>query len=229
MQKIVKLLLILIFTCTVSQACNLAMHEWELTSQFSLPLPGPLVPASEFSTLATRFVPSEISKILWVSDSFATTGVNMWLKEALIQWTSKVNFLPTTQADLGKHSISSTTLLLEPCEYTLQVALFSDKLSSHRCRQLVIMQQGRIKLAMPKAERPVAEQHYSRAWVSIFFFDHLVPGKILSVSASPVRGHLEELFVDYPFVESLMIQNMVRRRPDNYQSPYVDGFPAFAQ
>lgn len=226
MKKIIYLLLFFCFLCGNSQACSLAMHNWELRFQYSIPIDGPIIPASEFSTLSMRFVPADISNILWVSNANAATGIAMLFKNALKKWTAGMKIIPTDQSDLAKNAIGSTTLLIEPNNYVIKIALFSDKFSNHRCKQLVILQEGRIKVALPQSKPPVAEQYYGRAWVSIFFYDQPIPGKILSIAASPVADHLQELFVDFSFVEMLMRNNLVQRRTENYQTPYVDGFPA---
>jgi len=82
---------------------------------------------------------------------------------------------------------------------------------------------------MPLAPRPVAEQHFTRAWVSFYFLDMPVPGRILSIDAFPVADHLAEIYIDTKLVEDLLVNNLIARRPDNYVTPYPDGFPELEQ
>jgi len=229
MKKII-LLVSLFFLLTASvSACSMAMHEWELIFDQRFPLPGPLVPAQEFTILANRFVPSELAKILWVSDAAVPTGIVESFKNTSRKWTTTLPWIPTDQAGLESHTLASTTIIIEPVHYNLRIVLFKDKLSNYRCRQLLIMQEGRIKLAMPLAPRPVAEQHFTRAWVSFYFFDMPVPGRILSIDAFPVADHLAEIYIDTKLVEDLLVNNLIARRPDNYVTPYPDGFPELEQ
>ncbi len=217
-----------LFTSSLA-ACSLAMHEWELVFDQRISLPGPIIPAQEFPILATRFVPSELSKILWVDSSGPSTAIVQSFKNTSKKWTTGLDFVVTDQQGLATQQISSTTIIVEPVAYSLRIAMFKDKLSDYRCRQLVIMQEGRIKLAMPHAKPPVAEQHYTRAWLSFYFFDMPVPGRILSIEAFPVSEHLSEAYIDMNLAEGLLRQGLIQRRPDNYVSPYPDGFPQLEQ
>ncbi len=207
----------------------MAMHEWELVFDQRFPLPGPIFPAQEFPILANRFVPSELGRILWVSDAAVSTGIVESFKNTSKKWTASLPWIPTDQVGLASHTLASTTIIVEPVHYNLRIVLFKDKLSNYRCRQLLIMQEGRIKLAMPLAPRPVAEQHFTRAWISFYFLDMPVPGRLLSIDAFPVADHLAEIYIDTKLVEDLLVHNQIQRRPDDYVTPYPDGFPQLEQ
>ncbi len=229
MKKIILLISLFFLLNASASACSMAMHEWELIFDQRFPLPGPLVPAQEFPILANRFVPSELSKILWVSDAAVPTGIVESFRKTSKKWTTSLQWVPTDHVGLASQTLASTTIIVEPVHYNLRIVMFKDKLSNYRCRQLLVMQEGRIKLAMPLAPRPVAEQHFTRTWLSVYFFDMPVPGRILSIEAFPIADHLTEIYIDTKLVEGLLRNNLIQRRPDNYVTPYPDGFPELSQ
>lgn len=206
-------------------ACNLGRHEWQLAFDHRVDLPGPIIPAHEFAILTARFVPAELAKIWWVSDDDFGTSMAAAFRDIFSQWPAKLPFKPISRENLTGTGISSTSAILEPVRYSLRCLLFKDRLSDFRCRQLVIMQEGWLRLAMPNAVPPIAEQYHAKAWVSVFFFDAPVPGRILSINAYPLQGHTGELFLDENLVTQLLDQNLVERRPPDYVSPWPDGFP----
>ncbi len=224
MKKIL-VLFILVSLQSSLYACSLGRHDWQLALDHRVDLPGPILPAHEFVILTARFVPSELTRILWVSDSDLGTCLADTGRNILSQWTAKLPFKPLNRKNLARTGISSTTVILEPVRYSLRCLLFKDSLSDFRCRQLVIMQEGWLRLAMPNTSQPAAEQYHARAWVSVFYFDMPVPGRILSINSYPMQGHLQELFLDEHLVTQLLDHNLMERRPPDYVSPWPDGFP----
>lgn len=47
----------------------------------------------------------------------------------------------------------------------------------------------------------------------------------MSINGFPDNGHLKEIFVDETFVTGLLNDKLIQSRPDNYVTPYPDGFP----
>ncbi|HNX76774.1 MAG TPA: hypothetical protein PLM07_13845 [Candidatus Rifleibacterium sp.] len=194
-----------------------------------MPISGPLLPAHEFSILTARFVPSELSKLLWVNDGDFSTSLVASLKSNIKTWAAELPFKPIDRQKLAGSAISSTTAVIEPVNYNLRVVLFRDRLSGYRCQQLVLIQEGWLRVALPSATAPVAEQYNARAWLSIFYYDAPVPGQIMSINFFPVAGHSKELFLDEPLVMNLLAHNLIQRRPAEYVSPWPDGFPELPQ
>ncbi len=225
MKKILLLLSLVLFLSKGAPACEMGLHEWELAFDYSLPISGPIVPAHEFLVLSIRFIPSELTELIWVDEQNRSTAMVDWLKNALPNWTASLPFRPTKADDLGKIKLKPTTAILKTTGYSLRVVLFTDKLSNHRCKQLVITQEGRLRLAMPAAPQPIAENYPCRSWISIFFFDTPVPSKIISVTAFPVRNTNSEIYLNEKFITELFYHELVQRRPSDYMSPYPDGFP----
>lgn len=228
MKKLLPLILLFISTSCLN-ACNMARHEWQLRFIKAFSIPAPIVLSDAIRIVSDRFTRPEVGQIVWVTGSHLETALALALKNAAGQWPAKLTWQPADQTTLANHKLASNTLLLEPGENTIKIALFSDKLSNHRCKQLVLLQEGRLRLAMPNTDRPVAEQYNARTWLSIFFYDLPLPAQILSVAASPINGHLEEIFTNETFVEELMVNELVERRPADYVTPYIDGFPTHTQ
>jgi hypothetical protein len=225
MKKLLILLSLVLFFSRGVSACEMGLHEWELAFDHSLPISGPIIPAQEFSVLSIRFTPSELTELIWVDEQNRSTAMVTWLKSALTNWAASLPFRPMKADDLGKLKPKPTTAILKTTNYVLRAALFTDKLSNHRCKQLVITQEGRLRLAMPAAPQPLAENYPCRSWVSIFFFDTPVPSKIISVTAFPVSNANSELYLNEKFITELFYHELVQRRPSDYMSPYPDGFP----
>ena len=228
MQRLLAFILFLLVAGPGS-ACNLGLHDWVQFFDQRITISGPLLAAHEFSILTARFVPSELRELLWVNESDFSTSLVASLKSNLKTWTAELPFKLIDRQKLAGAAISSTTAVIEPVHYNFRVVLFRDRLSDYRCQQLVLMQEGWLRVAMPAATAPVAEQYNARAWLSIFYYDAPVPGRIISINVFPVVGHSKELFLDESLVTKLLDHNLIQRRPAEYVSPWPDGFPELAQ
>lgn len=207
-------------------ACNLGLHEWEISTSFDFPLAGPLLPAAEVNIINDRLGAKDANALLWTAESFSELFCTMLSKNLLpAQWPVKIPWLFTKISQLDRTQTAVTTLLVNPFNYRLRVILFKDRLSEYRCQQLVIMQEGRLRLARPNAQPPLAEEYAPRSWLSIYFFDQPLPQQVMSITFSPVYGHLYEIFLNQRFVESLLNSNLIQRRPESYFSSYPEGFP----
>ncbi|MBU1109498.1 MAG: hypothetical protein KKB51_22645 [Candidatus Riflebacteria bacterium] len=226
MNKTLLALLFLLALTSGLHACNLGMHEWETSMIIDFPLAGPLLPAAEVNIINDRLGAKDANILLWTSESFSELFCTMLSKNLLpAQWPVKIPWLFTRVSQLDKTQTDTMTLLVNPYKYRLRVMLFKDKLSEYRCQQLVIMQEGRLRLARPNASPPLAEEYTPRTWLSIYFFDQPLPQRIMSITFSPIYGHPHEILLNLEFIENLLNNNLIQRRPSDYVSQYPDGFP----
>ncbi|EKD83137.1 MAG: hypothetical protein ACD_39C00864G0001, partial [uncultured bacterium] len=137
----------------------------------------------------------------------------------------KLPWLFAIPSKLNKAPMDAKTLLVSPHSYRLRLILFRDSLSDFRCQQLVIMQEGRLRIARPNASPPLTEQYTPRAWLSVFFYDLPAPQQIMSITFSPVNGHPYEAYLNLKLIDSLLNRELVKRRPADYVTKYPDGFP----
>lgn len=217
--------LIMIFSSTLP-ACSLGMHEWETSFIVDFPIKGPLFPASEINIINDRLVPGDVKTLLWTTDSFDALFNTMLFRHFLPEnWPTKQPWLFASSSNINSEGVDDKTLLIGPSNYRLRVILFKDKLSAYRCQQLVIMQEGQMRLAMPRSTPPLTEQYSTRAWLSVFFYDLPAPQRIMSITFSPVRGHPYEAYLNLELIDSLLNNGLVQRRPDHYVSVNPQGFP----
>lgn len=226
MQKTIRT--IVLFFMLLSQtgmACELGMHDWQRVFLFDVPLSGPLTISREVEIINVRFMPSEVSEVVLSAPNLGTAFWGLISRNYLPElWPNALpwRFMPT--AEVKPAEIAPDTLLLNLSKYRLRIMLFRDRLSDNRCHQLVIMQEGRFRLAMPNAKRPIAEEYNPIAWVSLMYYDFPTLSQIMSLSFSPVRGQLSELYLNLDYVEYLLTNMLVIRRVQEY-IPEVEGFP----
>jgi hypothetical protein len=230
MNKLLPALLLVVIFSTALPACNLGMHEWETAMIVDFPLTGPLLPASEINIINDRLVPADVNTLLWTTESFDTLFHAMLFRHLLPErWPTKLPWLFANSSSLANARIDAKTLLVSPDAYRLRVILFRDRLSAYRCQQLVIMQEGQMRLAIPAGTPPLAEQYTARTWLSVFFFDIPAPQALISATFSPVGGHPYEAYLNLELVESLLNEGLIQRRPDNYVSVNPESFPMPAE
>ncbi|EKD82454.1 MAG: hypothetical protein ACD_39C01283G0001, partial [uncultured bacterium] len=91
MKKILSALLLVVIFTTALTACSLGMHEWETSIIVEFPLEGPLFPASEINIINDRLGPSDVSALLWTTESFTAIFYAMLTRTLLPeQWPVKL-------------------------------------------------------------------------------------------------------------------------------------------
>ena len=221
------LLLICLLSITVAlPACNLGMHEWERALMLDFSLPGPLLPAAEVSIINDRLAPHEAGNLIWTAESFESLAWAFITRKLLPQqWPLAQTWSYTSTDRLDKSGIDRQTLLINPHSYKLRILLFRDKLSNYRCHQLVIIQEGRMRLAMPNSTPPLAEEYIPRTWLSLFFFDQPLPEQIMTLTLAPLRGQQQQVYMNSTFIETLLNEELIIRRPADFLLQYPEGFP----
>jgi hypothetical protein len=226
MKTMFKNIAVFVFFCLAIPtvyACNLGQHQWEEAFPIELPLAAPILVTAEINTITDRFSPDRISRILWANNTDEST-IGIWLKNIFSdQWPNHKIWQITRTPDVNLNLIASDTLIAETDSYRLHILVFRDRLSA--CHQLVFFQEGRFRLVCNSALAPVAEQYSPRTWLSIYFFAFPAPGNIMSLSFAPVRGHTMELYLNRKFVEWLLDNGLVQRRPPDFFQQYPEGFP----
>ena len=107
----------------------------------------------------------------------------------------------------------------------IKIALFADQNSGFGCMQLVVQQTGRIRAVHPDTKTPWAQEINGSSWLSLIFYQLPVPGRILSFSAYPVQKNRHSIYEDHSYVETLLNQRILKRRPDLVVDPYRFDFP----
>ncbi len=230
--KTIAVILILVFTSKVQvSACSLALHDWKLFFYLKIPLSAPIVPLSEIDIASEKISPDLIDKVLWQTNHNILTSVLISLIPLLESNAKNYTWIPI-QAKDSVLSIARTLLdsdkpplILGSEKNFLKVALFSDKNSFYNCHQLVFLQQNRIRGVLPSKLSPWAQEINGQAWFSLIFFQIPVPGKILSFSIFPFAGQRKSIYEDHPFVEKLLAEKKLFRRPDLKVDPYSNDFP----
>ncbi|HNS08602.1 MAG TPA: hypothetical protein PKN29_02820 [Candidatus Ozemobacteraceae bacterium] len=212
-------------------ACSLALHDWKLIFYRKIPTPVSFFPLSELDVAATRLEQAPFAKVFWVgSHNFASAVAPAFLP----LFTDKAARLPWAAFDSGPSLMAMARenycpgegpLIVGSDNTYIKIALFADQNSSSGCMQLVVQQTGRIRAVHPDMKTPWAQEINGSSWISLIFYQLPVPGRILSFSAYPVQKNRHSIYEDHSYVETLLSQRILKRRPDLVVDPYRFDFP----
>jgi len=232
-------MLVIIFALTLAaiccgqslHACSLALHDWKLIFYRKIPTPVSFFPLSELDVAATRLEQAPFAKVFWVgSHNFASAVAPAFLP----LFTDKAARLPWAAFDSGPSLMAMARenycpgegpLIVGSDNTYIKIALFADQNSSSGCMQLVVQQTGRIRAVHPDMKTPWAQEINGSSWISLIFYQLPVPGRILSFSAYPVQKNRHSIYEDHSYVETLLSQRILKRRPDLVVDPYRFDFP----
>lgn len=225
------ILAIVLLQAQLGSACSLALHDWKLAFYLKIPLSAPLFPLAELSSLPGKLPESSAGLIYWVSNHNLLSCLTPVLLPFFSDWPAK---LPWITVDAGKSLTSlahgsqkqaKTPLIIGSDKCFLKLALFSDANAAFNCHQLVILQSNRIRAVFPDKSSPWAQEINGQSWVSLIFYQLPIPGRILSFSAFPVSQIRKSIYENHSYVEALLSQNQLMRRPDLVVDPYAFDFP----
>ena len=225
------LVLAAVVCCQTVQACSLALHDWKLIFDRKIPVPWPFIPRTELDGAATRLEQASFARVFWVgSHNFISAVAPAFLP----LFADRAARLPWAAFDSGPSLIAMARenycpgegpLIVGSDNSYIKVALFADQSSAFGCMQLVIQQSGRIRAVHPDTKTPWAQETNGISWLSLIFYQLPVPGRILSFSAYPVQKNRFSIYEDHSYVEALLSQRILKRRPDLVVDPYRFDFP----
>lgn len=224
-------LAIILLHAQLGSACSLALHDWKLTFYLKIPLSAPLFPLAELNSLPGKLPESSVGQIFWVSDHNLLSRMAPALMPFFIVWPAR---LPWITVDAGKsltglaresQKEKKTPLIIGSDQCFVKVAIFSDANTAYNCHQLVIMQSNRIRAVFADKRSPWAQEINGQSWISLIFYQLPLPGRILSFSAFPVSQIRKSIWEDHSYVETLLSQKKLMRRPDLTVDPYSFDFP----
>jgi len=222
---------LLIFTMiNASSGCSLALHKWELKFYLKIPVSAPFFPLAEAGAGVGKIPENAAKRVRWVADHNFFSRLAPIFLPLLDIWTGKIPWETLLPQDsilkqARRESGSDFPLIIGSDKCFIKIAFFSDSNSADNCQQLVIMQTARIRAVFPDRKSPWAQEINGQSWLSLIFFQLPIPGRILSLSAFPLSGLRQSLYEDHPFVERLLTEKKLTRRPDLEIDPYQFDFP----
>lgn len=213
-----------------SSGCSLALHKWELKLFLKIPVSAPLFPLAEAGAAMGKIPEKAARQVKWVADHNFFSKLAPAFLPLINMWTCKVPWETLTPQksvlnQARKAEEKDFPLIIGSDKCFIKIALFSDANSAGNCLQLVVMQANRIRAVFPDRKSPWAQEINGQSWFSLIFFQLPIPGKILSFSVFPVSGLRQSLFEDHPYVERLLTERKLTRRPDLEIDPYQFDFP----
>ena len=226
-------ILLLIFSAKIATlySCSLAIHDWKLRFFVKIPLSAPLFPASEFSMMLMGMKEQAADTILWVANHTPLSSFLANFVHKLPGWPSKSDwyFINNKKSVLSlARSLSkkkNPPVIIGSDKNYLKIAFFSDANSSFKCHQLVVVQTSRIRGVYANSSAPWAQEMNGMSWLSLIFFQIPLPGSIMSFSGFPTQGLRASIFEDHAYVENLLTEKLLKRRPDLEIDPYSFDFP----
>jgi len=211
-------------------ACSLALHDWKLVFYLKIPVPMPVLPLAELSAANARSEQRPLARVLWVGEhgllsAFATAIMPLFREVA-----AKVPWLPVPAGPsllaLARDSSNPgpAPLVIGSDRNFIKIAFFAD-MAGLGCYQLVVMQNSRLRAVHPDAQSPWAQEQNGQSWFSFIFYQLPLPGRILSFSVYPVNKVRHSVYEDHPYVETLLSNRLLQRRPDMVVDPYQFDFP----
>ena len=213
------------------QACSLALHDWKLFFHALIPLGAPVLPLAELDAVLDRVPRNSIEQVIWVADHGLFSSLSLVFLHFLPNWEAHLPWFAENKSSSilkmarVQQSKQKTPLIIGSDQNRLQIALFTDRNANNRCFQLVLMFTNRIRAVFADQNAPWAQETRGQAWISLVFYQQPIPGRILSLSVYPVY-QVRKAFIDnHEYVEQLINDNLLTRRPEQVFDPYTFDFP----
>lgn len=215
---------------SAASACSLALHDWKLVFYLKVPVSSPVFPLAEISAIESKVPEKSVKEISWITSSGFFSLATRFFLPVLTAWPAKLPWKPVEPGlSVLSHARSNendaTPLVIGSDQCFLKIAFFSDANSNFNCHQLVLLQSNRIRAVFADKKSPWAQEIQGQSWLSLIFYQLPVPGRILSFSIFPIGSMRQSLSEDHSFVEKLLAERKLRRRPDLVIDPYTFDFP----
>lgn len=217
--------------CWPVSGCSLALHQWKLVFYLKIPVASPIFPLAELSAAIGKLPENATRQIKWVVEPGIFSQIAPVFLPLFLDWPAKIpwELISPDQSimSMAKKAAenSDVPLVIGSDKCSLKIALFSDANSHFNCHQLVIMQNNRIRAVFPDKKAPWAQEINGQSWLSLIFFQLPVPGRILSFSVFPLASMRKSIFEDHGYVEKLLAEKKLFRRPDLVIDPFTFDFP----
>lgn len=230
LEKALILLAVFLGCFSTAKGCSLALHDWKLVFYLKVPVAAPLFPLAEVSAITSKVPEKATRQISWVTSSNVFVQFARFLLPLLPDWPAKLPWKliepEFSVLSLAKDDSNDfTPLVIGSDKCFLKIAFFSDANSNFNCHQLVLLQSNRIRAVFADKKSPWAQEIQGQSWLSLIFYQLPVPGRILSFSAFPIGSMRQSLSEDHSFVEKLLAERKLLRRPDLVIDPYSFDFP----
>lgn len=229
------LAIILVNTCELS-ACTLSIHDWKLQLLIEFPLDTSVFPLAEVDHISSHLPEDSTDRLIWIVNKAKHAIPAFAAKPFLKGWPAKIpwQFLENESSNLLRTAGAfkadvKAPLIMKNDRIRLRIALFADKNSGNRCRQLVILQESRVRIVIPSQSMPYASEFTARTWLSMIFFDLPCFGNFMTIGLYPVDSARYSLAENVKLVEALLAKGLLKRRPDMIQDAYSDDFPDFPE
>lgn len=226
------LILIAFFITFLSKpvfSCNLADHDWQLLGKITLPTNSPLLPLAEIDISSRAFTPAQINQIVWLAKIGPIQSLFLGLRGLSGSWLAKLPWLTASFGEdvsktwAGKHK--EKTLFIKSDNYILKAAFYSDQNSKNRCFDLIILEEGRIRLMNNNVSKPFVGEFKGATWLSIKFWNKPSFSNVLSITFYPWKGHSTVVYENTKLADKLLNNNSLMRRTDAPQNEILDDFP----
>lgn len=219
--------------CVPVKACSLALHDWKLVFYLKIPVSVPIFPMAELNAANVRAAQKPFSKVLWVGAHDFFSSISTAIMPLFTPISEKAADVPWLPMPAGPSLLSfareanksgQAPLIVGSDKCYLKIAFFADMAGSG-CYQLVVMQNNRLRAVHPDMKSPWAQEQNGQSWFSLIFYQLPLPGRILSFSIYPVNQARHSVYEDHPYVETLLGNKLLQRRPDMVVDPYQFDFP----
>jgi len=221
----------LIFCASSAQACSLALHDWQLFFHLRIPVSAPFLPLAELDAIFDKIPRNRTKRVIWVADHHLLSSLSLAFMHFLPNWEAHLPWHAAAQnasiIELAKEKRNEpeTPLIIGSDQNQLQIAFFVDKNSRNRCFQLVLMQSSRIRAIHADPQKPWAQESRNRSWFSVVFYQLPLPGRILSLAIYPIYQSRRAFIDNHEYVEHLLADGLLTKRPEQVFDPYSFDFP----
>lgn len=137
----------------------------------------------------------------------------------LARWTLLPKTTSVGELAYNMSSRKAYPLIIGSDKNTFKAALFVDKNSNQSCYNLVIAQDGRVRVIHPDPGNPWAKEISSRGYLSVIFYKVPVPGLILNISVFPIGEAIVSMFEHEELVRKLLDYKLLLPRPVSDNDP----------
>jgi hypothetical protein len=227
-------LLVLIFFLFVFAdglfACDLADHDWQSAGTLAFEIESPIFPFSEIDIATKAYTPAQVKQIIWLAKFGSIQYLGLYLRTLVKSWLTGLAWLPaSTGIDITPYyytGAQNKTVLIKSDNYNLKIAFFKDRNSDFNCRQLVILQEGRIRMLRKSADNKGNFLEFrGRSWLTVKFWQTPSLSRILTITAYPLDGHEETLYENQGLADELLAENLLKRKIESVIYTDLENLP----
>jgi hypothetical protein len=212
------------------KCCDLADHDWQGSFK-SFYLEWPFSIFAELELCSNFLSSSFINEIYFITNRSIPKAYFLFFQNLKNTWLSKQKiyfFAKNQESDSDRLTTKKNRAIIKLENYKIRIGYFKDKNANMLCKQIIFLQQGKMKILQIKDSKPQINSFMVRTWFAIKYWKYPLPTNILSMEFYPWYGHELQVFENNSLAENLLKEHKLKTSYVVETIPEIETLPGYS-